>query len=73
MKYLSKSDKLKSFIAPNMTDLVKLLDNNKKSDVYTWGNINGMYCYLDTIGNPTTLTTQFHISHHFGPSPFIKN
>ena len=30
MKALSKSDKIKSFIAPNITDLIKFLDNNKK-------------------------------------------
>ena len=57
MKALSKSDKLKGFIAPNMADLITFLDNNGKYAVYTGGNTNGIYCYLEIIGAPTTLTT----------------
>ena len=67
MKVLSKSDKLKVFISPKMTDLIKLLDNNRKSAVYTGRNINGIYIYLDMIGATTTLTTSVQCSHHFGP------
>ena len=33
MKGFSKSDKLKAFIAPKMTDLITFLDNNGKSSV----------------------------------------
>ena len=56
-KALSKSDKLKAFIAPKMTDLIKLTDNNRKSSVYTGENIHGLYNYLKNIRFPTTLTT----------------
>ena len=35
MKALSNSNKLKEFIAPKMTDIIKFLENNGKSDVYT--------------------------------------
>ena len=73
MKELSNSDKLKSFIAPNMTDLITFLDNNGKSPVYTGVNIHGIYRYLDMIGAPTTLTTPDHPSRHFGPSSSINN
>ena len=37
IKALKKSDKLRDFIPPKMTDLITLLDNNSKSDVYTGG------------------------------------
>ena len=50
-KELSKSDKLKALIAPNMTDLITFLDNNGKSTVYTGGDIHGIYSYLDMIGS----------------------
>ena len=40
MKALSKIDKLRAFVAPNMTDLITFLDNNRKYDVYTEGDIN---------------------------------
>ena len=43
---LSKSDKLKAFIAPKITYLATFLDNNVKSAVYTGGNIRGTYRYL---------------------------
>ena len=46
MKALSKSEKTKEFIAPNMTDIITFLDNNGKSAVYIGGNIRGIYCYL---------------------------
>ena len=39
MKALSKSDKLKYFIAPKMKDLITFLDNNGKSSVYIGGDI----------------------------------
>ena len=35
MKSFSKSDKLKTFIAPKIIDLVTFLDNNEKLAVYT--------------------------------------
>ena len=40
MKSLTKSEKLRAFIAPKMTDLVAFLDNNGKSAVCTVGYIN---------------------------------
>ena len=49
MKALSKSYKLKALIAPNMTDLITLLDNSVKYAVYTGVNINGLYLYLEKI------------------------
>ena len=57
MKTLSKSDKIKAFIAPKMTELITLLDNNEKSAVYTGVNIHELYRYLEIIGDSTTLTT----------------
>ena len=73
MKELSKSDKLRYFIAPKMTDLITFPDNNGKSTVYTGGYINGIYCYLEMIGAPTTFNTSGHRSHHFAPSCSINN
>ena len=57
MKELSNSDKIKAFIAPNMTDIIAVLYNNRKLAVYTGGNIHGLYRYLENIGAPNTLTT----------------
>ena len=69
-KEFSKSKKLKAYIAPKITDIITLLDNNGKSSVYKGGNIHGPYCYLEMIGAPTTLTTS--VQHiilvlHFPP------
>ena len=72
MKALSKSGKLKAFIVSNMIYLIKFLDNSEKYAVYTEGNINGLYHYLDMIGYPKTLTTPGQRSHHLGPSSLIK-
>ena len=57
MKALQKSDKLRAFIAPKMTDLITLLENNGKYAVYEGWDIHGIYRYLEMIGAPTTLTT----------------
>ena len=57
MKAFTKSEKLKAFIAPKMTDLITLIDNNGKSADYDGGDIHGIYRYLEMIGDPTTLTT----------------
>ena len=57
MKALAKSEKLRHFIAPKMTDLITFLDNNVKYAVYEGGDIHGIYRYLEIIGSPTTLTT----------------
>ena len=46
MKELSKSDKLKAFIATKLTYLITFLDNNGKSAVYIGGDIHGVYFYL---------------------------
>ena len=67
MKALSKSDKLRTFIAPKMTDIIIFLDNNRKHDVYTGVHIHGIYCYLEMIGAQTTLTSSGQRSHHFVP------
>ena len=56
-----------------MIDLVTFLDNNGKYAVYTGVNIHGLYCYLEIIGAPTTLTTSSQCSHNFGTSPSINN
>ena len=73
MKALSKSDKLRSFIAPKMTDLITLPDNNGKSAVYKGGDIHGIYRYLDMIGSPTTLTTSGQLSNNSIPSSSRNN
>ena len=73
MKVFSKSDKPKELIALNMTDLITSLENNKKYAVWTGGNINGIYRYLEMIGDPTTFTTTGQRYHHFGPSYYINN
>ena len=70
---LSKSDKLRSFIAPNMKYLITLLDSNRKSAVYTGGDIHGIYRYIEIIGAPTTFTTSGQRSHNFSPSSSIRN
>ena len=69
---LSNSDKLRYFIAPNMTDLITLLENNVKYAVYTGGKIHGIYRNLEMIGFATTLTTSGQRSQHFSPSYSIK-
>ena len=56
-----------------MTDLINFLENNVKYAVYKGGNINGLYIYLEMIGDPTTFTTLGQRSHHFGPSYYINN
>ena len=66
MKALTKSEKLKSFIAPKMTDLITFTDKNGKSAVYDGGDIHGIYRYLEMIGAPTTFTTSGRCSRHFG-------
>ena len=65
---ITKSEKLRSFVAPNMTDLITFLENNGKSAVYTGGYIHGIYQYLEMIVAPTKLTTSSQLSHHFRPS-----
>ena len=46
MKALSNSDKLRSFIAPKMKDIITFLQNNETSAVYKGGDINLIYSYL---------------------------
>ena len=72
MKKLSKSDKIRAFIAPKMTDLITFLDNNMKPSVYIGGEIHGIYSYLEMIGAPTTLTTSVQHSHQSSPSSSIN-
>ena len=67
MKAFSKSDELVAFILYKMADITTIFDNNRKSVVYTGGNINGIYRYLEMIGSPKTLTTSGKCYHHFGP------
>ena len=73
MKSLSKSDKIKAFIAPKMTYLIKLIDNNRKCFIYIEGNIRGIYHYLEMIGDTRTLTTSDQRSHIFGLWYSINN
>ena len=73
MKALTKSEKLKAFIAPNMTDLITFIDKNSKSAFYDGGDIHCIYRYIEMIGAPTTLTTSGHRSHYFGPSSSSNN
>ena len=73
MKALKKSEKLRSFIAPKMTDLLTFFDNNGKYAVYTGVDIHGIYPYLEMIGSPTTLTTSGQSSHHFVHSSSRNN
>ena len=65
MKSFLNNDKLESFIAPKITDLITLPDKNGKSDVYTGVNIHGRYCYFEIIVSPTTLTTSVQRYHRF--------
>ena len=65
-KALSKSNKIKDFIFPKMTDLITFLDNNKKLDIYTGYNINELYYYTEMMGYPTNLTFSGQQSHNFG-------
>ena len=67
MPAFSKSNKIKEFIAPKMTDISAFLDNNRKLAVYTGGDIRRLYRYLDIIGSPTTLNTSGQFSNNFGP------
>ena len=73
IKALSKSDKLRYFIAPKMTDIINFLDKKGKYAVYIGGDIHGIYRYLEMIGAPTKLKTSDQRSHHFGPSDSINN
>ena len=73
MKALSKSDKLRYFIAPKMTHLIIFLDNNVKSSVYTRGYIPGIYHNLDMIGALTTFTTSGQHYHNFSPLSSIND
>ena len=72
MKALSKSEKLKELFAPKMTDIINLLDNNRKFGVYAGGNTHGLYRYLDMIGALKTLIASGQCSHHIVPSSSIK-
>ena len=73
MNLLSKRYNLKVLIAPKMTYLITLLDNSRKSAVYTGGNIHGIYIYIDMIGYPKTFITSGQSSRHFVSLSSIKN
>ena len=73
MKLLSNRDKLKAFIASNVTDLITLLDKNVKLDIYVGLNIHGLYCYLEIIGDTTNLTYSGWRSQLFVKSSSVKN
>ena len=73
MKAWSNSYKLKAFIVPKITYIVKFFDNNGISAVYTRVIIHGIYCYLEIIGDPTTLTTSVQRSHNSGLSTSTNN
>ena len=73
MKSLAKCDKLKEFLVPKMTDLIILRCNNGQLDIYTEGNIHGLYCYLEIIRSPTYLNSSVNSSNHVGNSFFTNN
>ena len=73
MKALSKKDKLRYFIAPNMTYLITFLGKDVKYAVYTGGDIHGIYIYIEMIVSPTTFTTSGQRYHNFSPSSSINN
>ena len=73
MKALSKRNKLKSFIAPNMRYIITFLDNSVKYAICRGGKIYGLYFYLEMIGSPTTLTTSGQCSDNFGTFYSISN
>ena len=45
MRELSKNDKLRDLIAPNMTDLITFPDKKVNYAVYTGEGLHGSYCY----------------------------
>ena len=73
MNALTKSEKIRTFIAAKMADIITFLDNNGKFAVYIGEDIHGIYRYLEMIGDPTTFTTSGQRSHHFGPSSSSNN
>ena len=73
MKALTKSEKLKAFIVPKMTDLITFIDKNGKSTAYDGEYIHGIYRYLEIIGASTTLNTSGHRSHNFCSSSSRQN
>ena len=56
-----------------MTDFTTFLENNGKYAVYTGGNIHGLYCDLEMIVDPTTLTNLGQKYHIFSPPSSITN
>ena len=72
-KALINSKKIRAPIAPNIIDFINFLGNNRKSAVYTGGDIRGIYRYLDMIGAPSTLNTSSQRYRNLGPSSFINN
>ena len=72
-KSFSSSYKIRDSISPKITYLIKLIENNGKYAVYTWGNIDGIYRYLEMIWAPITLTTSGQRCHNFCPSSSINN
>ena len=67
-KALTKSEKIRAFIAPKMTYLITFLDNNGKYAVYIGGDIHDIYRCIKMIEAPTILTTSVQHSPHFGIS-----
>ena len=49
-----------------MTNLTTFFDKNEKLAVYTGVNIHGLYFYIETIGDPTTLTALGQLYNYFG-------
>ena len=56
-----------------MIYLITFLDKKVKLAIYAGLNIHGLYCYLNMIESPTTLTTSCQRSHLVGPSSSTKN
>ena len=64
---LSKYDLLKALVTPNVTDIIIYIENHGKEVHYVGSDIHYIYCYLDMIGAPTTLTCSDQNSNSFGP------
>ena len=73
MNQFSNIDKIRAFVAPNMTYLVTFLDNDGKPAVCTGGYICGIYSYMEMIGAPTKFTHSVQLSRNFSPSYSINN
>ena len=73
MKSLSMNNKLEAFIVPKVIDLITSIGNNGKRDIYTGGNIYGLFCCLEMIEAKTTFTSSVQHFRNFCPSSSTNN